>query len=51
MVIDELEARVRGRLPLDARAGTRVDYVDLRYRNGFAARVPQFREKPGRPAA
>jgi cell division protein FtsQ len=34
-----------------ARAGTRVDYVDLRYRNGFAARVPQFREKPGRPAA
>lgn len=24
MVIDELEARVRGRLPLDARAGTRV---------------------------
>jgi cell division protein FtsQ len=34
-----------------ARAGTRVDYVDLRYRNGFAARVPQFREKPGKPAA
>jgi len=34
-----------------ARAGTRVDYVDLRYRNGFAARVPQFREKQGRPAA
>ncbi len=34
-----------------ARAGTRVDYVDLRYRNGFAARVPQFHEKPGKPAA
>lgn len=34
-----------------ARAGTRVDYVDLRYRNGFAARVPQFREKSGKPAA
>jgi cell division protein FtsQ len=34
-----------------ARAGTRVDYVDLRYRNGFAARMPQFREKPGKPAA
>jgi cell division protein FtsQ len=34
-----------------ARAGTRVDYVDLRYRNGFAARVPQFREKTGKPAA
>ena len=34
-----------------ARAGTRVDYVDLRYRNGFAVRVPQFREKTGKPAA
>jgi cell division protein FtsQ len=34
-----------------ARAGTRVEYVDLRYRNGFAARMPQFREKTGRPAA
>jgi cell division protein FtsQ len=34
-----------------ARAGTRVDYVDLRYRNGFAARVPQFRENARRPAA
>lgn len=34
-----------------ARAGTRVDYVDLRYRNGFAARVPQFREKTRKPAA
>ncbi len=33
-----------------ARAGTRVDYVDLRYRNGFAAHVPQFREKSGKPA-
>jgi cell division protein FtsQ len=29
-----------------ARNGTRVDRVDLRYRNGFAARVPGFREKP-----
>ena len=28
-----------------ARAGTRVDRVDLRYRNGFAARVPGFRER------
>ena len=34
-----------------ARAGTRVVYVDLRYRNGFAARVPQFREKAAKPAA
>jgi cell division protein FtsQ len=31
-----------------ARAGTRVDYVDLRYRNGFAVRVPGFAEKPAR---
>jgi cell division protein FtsQ len=34
-----------------ARAGTHVDYVDLRYRNGFAARVPKFREKTAKPAA
>jgi len=31
-----------------ARAGTRVGEVDLRYKNGFAARVPGFREKPVR---
>jgi cell division protein FtsQ len=31
-----------------ARAGTHVDRVDLRYRNGFAARMPGFREKPAR---
>lgn len=29
-----------------AHAGTHVDHVDLRYRNGFAARMPNFREKP-----
>ena len=34
-----------------AQAGTRVEYVDLRYRNGFAARVPQFREKAAKRAA
>jgi len=28
-----------------ARAGTHVDHVDLRYRNGFAARMPGFRER------
>ena len=34
------------------RAGTRVDQVDLRYRNGFAARVPGFSETPAKtPAA
>ena len=27
-----------------ARQGTRIEYVDLRYRNGFAARIPGFRE-------
>lgn len=34
-----------------ARAGTKIDAVDLRYRNGFAARVPGFREKNVKPAA
>lgn len=31
-----------------AGAGTRIDAVDLRYRNGFAARLPGFREKAPR---
>jgi cell division protein FtsQ len=34
-----------------ARQGTRVDHVDLRYRNGFAARVPGLREAPAKPGA
>jgi cell division protein FtsQ len=34
-----------------ARAGTRVEHVDLRYRNGFAVRVPAFREKGVRKPA
>ena len=33
-----------------ARAGTRIDRVDLRYRNGFAARVPEFHERPAKKA-
>ncbi len=33
------------------RAGTAVDYVDMRYRAGFAARIPSFREKPPKNAA
>jgi cell division protein FtsQ len=33
------------------RAGTRVERVDLRYRNGFAARVPGFRETPAKKPA
>ncbi|OLC68627.1 MAG: hypothetical protein AUH79_02900 [Betaproteobacteria bacterium 13_1_40CM_4_64_4] len=32
------------------RAGTRVDYVDLRYRNGFAVRMPGFTERLPRRA-
>ena len=31
-----------------SRAGRPVEQVDLRYRNGFAARVPGFREKPAK---
>jgi cell division protein FtsQ len=31
-----------------ARAGTRIDYVDLRYGNGFAVRIPGFAEKNAR---
>ena len=34
-----------------ARAGTRIEHVDLRYRNGFAARVPGFRERAPRKGA
>ena len=30
------------------RAGTRIDRVDLRYRNGFAARVPGFQRTAGK---
>jgi cell division protein FtsQ len=55
---DEPDARlarfvaVHGRtLGALARAGTRIEAVDLRYRNGFAARIPGFREKGGKPAA
>jgi cell division protein FtsQ len=33
------------------RSGTAIDHVDLRYRNGFAARVPGFKEKPPKKAA
>ena len=33
------------------RQGTAIGYVDLRYRNGFAARVPGFRETSARGAA
>ena len=31
-----------------ARAGKPAAHVDLRYRNGFAARIPGFQEKPPR---
>ena len=32
------------------RAGTRIEHVDLRYRSGFAARVPGFRERTAKKA-
>jgi cell division protein FtsQ len=34
-----------------AHAGTKAEYVDLRYRAGFAVRIPGFREKPAKGAA
>ena len=40
--------RILGEL---ARVGTRVEQVDMRYRNGFAAKVPAFRERPVKKAA
>jgi len=33
-----------------AKAGTRIGHVDLRYRNGFAARVPGFKERAPKAA-
>jgi cell division protein FtsQ len=43
-----LYARTIGALE---KSGTRIDRVDLRYRNGFAARVPGFKERPPKKAA
>ncbi len=34
-----------------AKSGTRIGHVDLRYRNGFAARVPGFKERSAKRAA
>jgi cell division protein FtsQ len=34
-----------------AGAGTRIDHVDLRYRTGFAARVPGFKERTQKKGA
>ena len=48
--LDRFVAAHARTLGLLNRAGTRVDYVDLRYRNGFVARVPGFREKARKPA-
>jgi len=55
---DDVEARlarfvaVYGRtIGVLANNGTHIDRVDLRYRNGFAARMPGFREKPSRKAS
>ena len=38
-------------IALLARNGTRIEHVDLRYRNGFAAQVPGFKERPPKKAA
>jgi len=43
-------AAYRGTVGALARAGTRVDRVDLRYRNGFAARVPGLPQLSARKA-
>jgi cell division protein FtsQ len=48
--LDRFVAAHARTLGLLNRTGTRVDYVDLRYRNGFVARVPGFREKFRKPA-
>jgi cell division protein FtsQ len=32
------------------RGGTRIENVDLRYRTGFAARIPGFKERPPKKA-
>jgi cell division protein FtsQ len=55
---DEPDARIarfvavhRQTIAALARAGTKIDVVDLRYRNGFAIRVPGFREKNVKPSA
>jgi cell division protein FtsQ len=34
-----------------AGSGTKIEYVDLRYRNGFAARVPGFKERAPKKGA
>ena len=41
-------AAYKGTVGALARTGTRIDRVDLRYRNGFAARVPGLPELPAR---
>ena len=45
--VGDLLGRARAH-PVPARSGQPVTTVDLRYRNGFAVRVPSFREKPTR---
>jgi cell division protein FtsQ len=53
--VDERLARLASVYPRTIgallRAGRSVEYVDLRYRAGFAARVPGLRDKPARKAA
>jgi cell division protein FtsQ len=53
--VDERLARLASVYPRTIgalqRAGRNVEYVDLRYRAGFAARVPGLRDKPAKKAA
>ncbi len=49
--LDRFVASYARTIGLLARTGTPVEQVDLRYRNGFAARVPGFRERPPKKVA
>jgi cell division protein FtsQ len=49
--LTRLVAYYGGTLGRLQRAGLRVDQVDLRYRNGFAARMPGFKEPPAKKPA
>lgn len=50
---ENIEARLARFVALHERTigrlGRRVDYVDLRYANGFAVRIPELRHEPAQP--
>ena len=51
---EHIEARLSRFVALHARTigalGRRIDYVDLRYANGFAVRIPELRHEKSEPA-